>query len=95
MAEAFVRAWAGPSADPEQWYVAVKAYVAPVALRGFADVDPSLVPASEVTGPATVVAATGSQAEVDVPTDAGPQRVTLVRSGQDDPWAVTSIVPAP
>lgn len=94
-ATGFVAAWARPDLPGGQWWAGISGFVATSAAAGFRSTDPTMVPATAVTGPAAVVGtATGAQVSVAVPTDAGTQLVTLARSSDQSPWLVTAIAPA-
>ncbi|MBQ1052175.1 hypothetical protein KBX50_27440 [Micromonospora sp. C51] len=89
----FVRAWARPHLPAERWLADLR----PLAVAAYADllatVDPANVPARRVTGAARVATAIDGRADVDVPTNAGPLRVAVVREGTR--WLVATIAPAP
>ncbi|WP_434740755.1 hypothetical protein [Micromonospora sp. SH-82] len=85
----FVRAWARPHLSAGRWLADVRAYAVP----GYADildtVDPAQVPATRVVGPGQVALAIADRTDVDVPTDAGFLRVTVVRT--EGRWLVATI----
>ncbi|WFE47665.1 hypothetical protein [Verrucosispora sp. WMMD1129] len=89
----FVRAWARPHLPAERWLADLQ----PLAVAGYADllatVDPANVPARRVTGAGRVATAIDGRVDVDVPTDAGPLRVAVVREGTR--WLVATIAPEP
>ena len=87
----YMRAWARPHLAPDVWIAGVLPYTTPEYGRLLATVNPANIPATTVTGAATVVASTSAALTVDVPTDAGPHRVTLIR--RDDRWLVTGTQP--
>jgi len=93
-ARGFVVAWARPSLPAAQWLAGVRAYLAPELERSLSYTDPAQIPASTVTGAATMVHVLpdGTAASFVVPTDAGPIRVDLVLvKGR---WLATAIEPA-
>lgn len=94
-AEGFVRAWARPDLGATQWFAGLQGYLSPAAAEGFMWTDPSLVPATAVTGPSRL-AGDGSptSATVAVPTDAGEMHVLLIHTDDQTPWQVSSVTPA-
>lgn len=92
----FVRRWARPAQDTprDAWMNGVVPYVAPEARVELKSIDPRNVPASKVTGKATVRSRTGSVATVRVPTDADPIDVTLLRQRDTGQWLVSRWEPA-
>jgi hypothetical protein len=92
-AEQYVRAWARPALDQRTWYAALRPLTTPGYASLLADTDPSNVPAHTVIGPARVVSSTTAIVVADVPTDAGPVRVTAAyREGR---WLIATCSPAP
>ncbi len=91
-AVAYIRAWAHPELDQQQWLAGISALATPAYLGLLATVDPRSVPAHTVTGPAVVVTANTFVVVVDVPTDAGPIRVSCERDA--DRWLVATVEPA-
>jgi hypothetical protein len=69
----FVRAWANHPANttPSRWWAGVSRHTDAALADQLRDVDPSLVPASRVTGAAESRRGGATSAEVVVPTDAG------------------------
>ncbi|TFH68156.1 hypothetical protein [Cellulomonas sp. HD19AZ1] len=94
-AEGFVRAWARPELDAAAWLAGVQGFLTPSAAEGYVWTDPTTVPATEITGPGTVVEGTATSAVVRVRTDAGDHDVQLVRAEAGAPWLVASLTPAP
>ena len=91
-AVAFIRAWAHPELNQQQWLAGISALATP-AYRGLlATVDPRSVPAHTITGPAVAVTANTFVVVVDVPTDAGPIRVNCERDAGR--WLVATVEPA-
>ncbi|MFV2104417.1 hypothetical protein [Micromonospora sp. LOL_024] len=89
----FVWAWARPHLPAERWLADLR----PLAVAAYADllatVDPAHVPARHVAGPARVATAIDGRVDVDVPTDVGPLRVSVLREGSR--WLVATIAPPP
>lgn len=89
----FVRAWARPHLPATRWLADLR----PLAVAAYADllatVDPANVPARHVTGSARVAMAIDGRVDVDVPTDAGLLRVSVLREGTR--WLVATITPPP
>lgn len=93
-AEAFMRAFARPELGADEWYAGVAGFLTDEAKKLFTHVDPSSVPASEVTGEIEVQENQApTLAEVHVGTDAGVYLVTLTRVVADDPWMVSYAEP--
>ncbi|WP_433531218.1 hypothetical protein ACQPYA_03665 [Micromonospora sp. CA-263727] len=89
----FVRAWARPHLPARRWLADLR----PLAVAAYADllatVDPANVAARHVTGGARVALAIDGRVDVDVPTDAGLLRVSVLRAGSR--WLVATITPSP
>lgn len=88
VATAFAEAWTrhrGP--DAGTWTERVSALSTPSLAGKLRDVDPAVVPADTVTGPALVTATTG-WADAAVPTNAGTLRLTLIYTGK---WHVNTL----
>lgn len=78
VARKFAVVWARPDLGQHEWLAGVQQYGTSDYLRPLANIDPGNVPASKVTGPPTVVTSRTDQAIVDVPTDGGTLRLTIV-----------------
>ncbi|MEV6848843.1 hypothetical protein [Actinoplanes sp. NPDC051411] len=91
-AQTYVRLWARPTMNQRAWYATVRRWVTPAYAQLLADTDPSNVPAHGVTGPPRPVTSTAAVVVADVPTDAGPIRVTVINTGGR--WLVSSAGPA-
>lgn len=91
----FMRSWVRPSAGvgAQEWLAGVRPYVMPEYQRNLASVEPSNIPATEVTGRAKQTKQGRGLVEVDVPTDADTIRVTVVAQ-PDGRWLVRSWAPA-
>lgn len=74
----FTRAWARPELTAGAWLDGVDEYATHDYVRSLADIDPARVPASRVTGAPRAVESRTDRARIDVPTDGGTLRVTLV-----------------
>ncbi|MEV4830633.1 hypothetical protein AB0K25_20220 [Micromonospora sp. NPDC049257] len=85
----FVRAWARPDLPADRWLSGVRPYAVSAYADLLATVDPTNVPATQVTGGGQVVAATAERVDVDVRTDAGVLRVRCVRDGAR--WVVATL----
>ena len=88
-AEQFVTAWARPRLPAPAWLAGVRPHATPGYAALLETVDPANVPAHTVLGPAQVVLSTQHRADFDVPTDAGPMRVTCVLHGEQ--WLIATI----
>ena len=95
LAEKAMSAFARPALDEEQWSNDLAQWLTPQATADYSAVDPANIPASRITGPAslTVDEANGYGATADVPTDAGTYTLQLLRMGRDAPWKVNRITP--
>lgn len=93
VAQLYVRMWARPRLDQDTWYAGVKPLVTAAYGQLLADTDPAHVPAHAVTGSPRPVSSSTAVLVVDVPTDAGPIRVTVVNDGGR--WRVATAGPAP
>jgi hypothetical protein len=91
VADAYVRAWARPDLNPARWLAAITGYATPQYGALLATVDPTHVPAHQVTGPPSAVSSTTVVVVVDVPTDVGAVRVTCTNVvGR---WLVATVAP--
>lgn len=88
-AQQFVTAWARPRLSAEAWLTGVRSRATPGYAALLETVDPANIPAHTVLGPARVVLSTQHRADFDVPTDAGPIRVTCVLQGSQ--WLIATI----
>lgn len=91
-AQAYVQMWARPHLDRDAWYNGVCPLVTPAYGRLLADTDPAHVPAHLITGGPRPVSSTTAVLVADVPTDAGPIRVTAVNTAGR--WLIASTSPA-
>lgn len=88
-------AFAHPDLDHDAWWAGLEPLLTQQAALDYAYVDPANVPATAVTGPATVVEETSAYvATVEVPTDAGPYSIVLTRQDAAAPWLTARITPA-
>jgi hypothetical protein len=78
VARRFSEAWARPTLTNEAWLDGINEYATNDFIASLKDVDPGRVPASDITGAPEVVSSRTDQAVVDVPTDTGKLRLTLV-----------------
>lgn len=93
-AETVMAAFARPDLPEDAWWAAVQPLLAVEAARDYAYVDPTSVPASEVTGPGTLVQDSSAHlAGVEVPTDVGPYLVLLSRADATAPWLAQRLTP--
>lgn len=93
-AMAFMRAFARPDLTAENWHAGIAGFMTPETAELFAYVDPTNVPATQVTGePRVLESRSAYLAEVHVPTDGGTYLVTLARTAADQPWLVTYAEP--
>jgi hypothetical protein len=87
--------FARPGVEEKQWANDVARWLTPQATADYSAVDPANVPATRVTGPATLTVdeANGYGVMAAVPTDAGTYTLQLHRTGQDAPWKVNRLTP--
>lgn len=87
--------FARPGVDDKQWANDLARWLTPQATADYSAVDPANVPATRVTGPATLTVdeANGYGVMAAVPTDAGTYTLQLLRTGKDAPWKVNRLTP--
>lgn len=87
--------FARPALEAAEWANDLARWLTPHATAAYSAVDPATIPASKVTGPATlhVDEANGYGVTATVPTDAGPYRIQLLRTSRDSPWKVHRLIP--
>lgn len=90
--EAAVAAYARPDLGHEAWWAGVGPLMTQRARTDYVWVDPSRVPAAQVSGPGELVDEDSAwTARVRVPTDAGVWLVVLVRADGASPWLVARL----
>ncbi len=90
-----VTTFARPSLDETQWWNDLLPLLSQKGAVAYEGTLPSNIPVTAVTGPASILEASTEYATlVEVPTDAGPYIVTLVRGSADEPWLAERIRPA-
>lgn len=93
-ARATIIAFAETDQGANAWWDGLKPLLTPQARPVYQDVDPRLVPVTEVTGDPEVTDETSTLlAEVAVPTDIGPYTVLLTRADGAAPWLAEQIRP--
>jgi hypothetical protein len=93
-ARATVAAFAATDQNEGDWWSGLKPLLTPQAQPVYQDVDPRLVPVTEVTGEPKVTDETSTLlAEVAVPTDIGSYTVLLTRADGAAPWLAEQIRP--
>jgi hypothetical protein len=87
--------FARPGLDDKQWANDLARWLTPQATAGYSAVDPANIPATRVTGPATLAVdeANGYGVMAAVPTDAGTYTLQLLRTGKEAPWKVNRFTP--
>lgn len=87
--------FARPDVEEKQWANDLARWLTPQATADYSSVDPANIPASSVTGPATLTVdeANGFGVIAAVPTNAGTYTLQLLRSGKDSPWKVNRLTP--
>lgn len=93
LAIAFAQAWCLSARSQQEWTRGIQPFVTPALAAGLAQTDPARVPATKVTGEASLVTASSTSAQVNVPTDGGSILVALRRSSSG-PWQVSDVAPA-
>lgn len=90
IADKFAAAWIDGSAPANQWRDGLRPYATEDLIARLAEVDPSNLPAEDITGKAALTSVGGARwAEATVPTDNGDLVLGLVRA--DKTWRVDSI----
>lgn len=93
-ANATMTAFAATDRSADDWWSGLKPLLTPQAQPVYQDVDPRLVPVTEVTGDPKVTDETSTLlAEVAVPTDIGSYTVLLTRADGAAPWLAEQIRP--
>lgn len=93
-AERAMRAFARPGEDAATWWSELEPLLTHAAAVAYEGTDPANVPASAVTGAASLEdESTPYLAPVSVATDAGVYVVLLVREGAGAPWLVERLTP--
>jgi hypothetical protein len=91
---ATVAAFAATDQTADAWWDGLRPLLTPQARPVYQDVDPRLVPVTEVTGDPEVTDETSTLlAEVAVPTDIGSYTVLLTRADGAAPWLAEQIRP--
>lgn len=87
--------FARPGVEDEQWANDLARWLTPQATADYSAVDPANIPATRVTGHATLTVdeANGYGVMAAVPTDAGTYTVQLLRTGPEAPWKVNRLTP--
>ena len=95
VAENAMTDFARPTLEEKQWANDLARWLTPQATADYSAVDPANIPASRVTGTATlsVDEANGFGVMAAVPTNAGTYTVQLLRTGKDAPWKVNRLTP--
>lgn len=94
-ATAALTAFARPSLPEEQWWNELLPLLSQKGAVAYEGTLPSNIPVTAVTGAAVVLdASTDVATLVEVPTDAGPYIVTLVRGSTAERWLAERIRPA-
>lgn len=93
-AEAAMAAFARSDLPVAEWWAGLAPFLSANAAVAYQTVDPSTVPASEVTGPGELPNwDTPGVARVGVPTDVGVYLVVVSRNELDPVWRVERLVP--
>lgn len=87
--------YARPQAEATQWANDFAHWLTPQATADYSTVDPANIPATRVTGRATLAVdeSNGYGVTVTVPTDIGPYAVQLLRTAKDSSWKVNRLTP--
>jgi len=89
VAEAFAVAWLRRTAPAKSWHDALRPYATSALAAKLEDVDPVVVPASRLTGPASVTPRGSGFVEVSYPVDSGTLLLRLVVA--DGGWRVDGV----
>lgn len=93
LAVRIVQLYGQPKQAPAGWLASLSPHLTDRARTELATVDPTVIPALTVTGPARAVPGLPAElAKIDVPTTAGDILVVLVRTDHSTDWAVDRIV---
>jgi hypothetical protein len=95
VAEKAMADFARPTVQEKQWANDLARWLTPQATADYSAVDPANIPASRVTGSATLTVdeTNGYGAMAAVPTNAGTYTLQLLRTGKDAPWQVNRFTP--
>jgi len=95
LAEQAMADFARPDVSDRQWANDLARWLTPQATADYSAVDPANIPATRVTGPATlrVDEANGYGVIAEVPTDAGTYTLQILRTDREAPWKVNRITP--
>ena len=87
--------FARPAVQEKQWANDLARWLTPQATADYSAVDPANIPATRVTGTATLSLddANGYGVTAAVPTNAGTYTIQLLRTGKDAPWKVNRLTP--
>jgi hypothetical protein len=87
--------FARPGVEDRKWANDLARWLTPQATADYSAVDPANVPATRVTGPATLTVddTNGYGVLAAVPTDAGTYTVQLLRTGPEALWKVNRLTP--
>ena len=87
--------FARPGVEEKQWANDLARWLTAQATADYSAVDPANIPASTVTGKATLTVdeSNGYGVIAKVPTNAGTYTLQLLRTGQDAPWKVNRLTP--
>jgi hypothetical protein len=95
VAENAMADFARPAVEEKQWANDLARWLTPQATADYSAVAPANIPATRITGPATlsVDETNGYGAMAAVPTNAGTYTVQLLRTGKGAPWKVNRLTP--
>jgi hypothetical protein len=87
--------FARPGMEDKQWANDLARWLTPQATADYSAVDPANLPATRVTGSATLTVdeANGYGVMAAVPTDAGTYTLQLLRTSPQAPWKVNRLTP--
>ena len=87
--------FARPGMEDKHWANDLARWLTPQATADYAAVDPANIPATRITGPATLTVdeSNGYGVMAAVPTDAGTYFLQLLRTGPEAPWKVNRLTP--
>jgi hypothetical protein len=88
-ADAFIRAWLQRSLGPQEWHAGLVPLVTRSLAESLEGVDPVVVPATRITGEATLALRSDLYALLNVPVDSGMVELGLLK--RENVWLVDSV----
>lgn len=93
-AETAMAAFARPDLSFDEWWERLQPLLDQTASLDYSYMDPAVIPATTITGPAVMVDDTSAYvATIDVPTDVGTYTLILSRADASSPWLTSRFTP--